>query len=202
VWGLLELFQADGDPDWLEWAIAVQHAQDALFWDDADAGWFTTSGRDPSVLLRLKEEHDGAEPSPGSISTLNLIVLSHLTGRGELADRAGRTLARYGRRFGEAARALPFMLAALATWHAGLEQIVIVGHPDAPDTKAMHEAVARDYRPFSVIIPVEPGSRQESLARLIPAIGAMTLRDSRATLYMCRNFTCDEPVTDPNHVRH
>ncbi|HEX2442668.1 MAG TPA: thioredoxin domain-containing protein [Vicinamibacterales bacterium] len=201
VWGLLELFQADGDPDWLEWAIAVQNAQDALFWDDADAGWFTTSGRDPSVLLRLKEEHDGAEPSPGSISTLNLIVLSHLTGRGELADRAGRTLARYGRRFGEAARALPFMLAALATWHAGFEQIVIVGQPDAPDTKAMHEAVAHQYRPYAVVIPVEPGSRQESLARLIPAIGAMTLRDGRATVYVCRNFTCDEPVTDPARLR-
>jgi hypothetical protein len=200
VWGLLELFQADGDPDWLEWAIAVQNAQDALFWDDADAGWFTTSGRDPSVLLRLKEEHDGAEPSPGSISTLNLIVLSHLTGRAELADRAGRTLARYGRRFGEAARALPFMLAALATWQAGLEQIVIVGHPDAPDTKAMREAIAREYRPYAVVIPVAPGGRQESLGRLIPAIGAMTLRDGRATVYVCRNFACGEPVTDAGRL--
>ena len=133
-----------------------------------DGGWFSTSGRDPTVLLRLKEEHDGAEPSPGSIATLNLIVLSHLTGRGELADRAGRTLARYGQRFGEAARAMPFMLAALATWHAGLEQIVIVGHANAPDTKAMHEAVAREYRPFSVIIPVEPGSRQESAGAADP----------------------------------
>jgi uncharacterized protein YyaL (SSP411 family) len=197
VWGLLELFQADGDPDWLEWAIAVQDAQDALFWDDTDAGWFTTSGRDPSVLLRLKEEHDGAEPSPGSISTLNLIVLSYLTGRGELADRAARTLARYGRRFGEAARALPFMLAALATWHSGLEQIVIVGHPDAPDTKAMRMTIAREYRPYAVVIPVAPGSRQESLGRLIPAISAMRLRDGRATVYVCRNFTCEEPVTDP-----
>jgi uncharacterized protein YyaL (SSP411 family) len=202
VWGLLELFQADGDPDWLEWAIAVQEAQDKLFWDDTDAGWFTTSGRDPSVLLRLKEEHDGAEPSPGSISTLNLILLSHLTGRGELADRAGRTLGRYGRRFGEAARALPFMLAALATWHAGVEQIVIAGRADAPDTKAMRDAIARDYRPHSVVIPVEPGSRQESLAKLIPAIDAMTLRDGRATVYVCRNFTCEEPVTDPGRLRH
>ena len=72
IWGLLELFQATGDAAWLEWAIALQARQDELFWDEADGGWFSTTGRDPSVLLRLKEDYDGAEPSASSVAALNV----------------------------------------------------------------------------------------------------------------------------------
>jgi uncharacterized protein YyaL (SSP411 family) len=200
IWGALELFQSGGDPTWLEWAAELQETQDALFWDDSDAGWFSTTGRDPSVLLRMKEEYDGAEPSPGSISTLNLLLLTHLTGRPELADRAERTLRRYGPRLGDAARALPLMLGALATWHAGLEQIVIVGDPDRPDTAAMNAGVAKEYRPFAIVVPVAPGGGRETLERLMPALAAMKLREGRATAYICRNFTCREPITDPSEL--
>ena len=52
--------------------------QDELFWDEADGGWFSTTGRDPRVLLRMKEDYDGAEPTASSVSVLNLLVLSHL----------------------------------------------------------------------------------------------------------------------------
>ena len=44
IFGLLELFQADGDPAWLEWARELQAAQDALFWDERQGGWFSTTG--------------------------------------------------------------------------------------------------------------------------------------------------------------
>jgi hypothetical protein len=196
VWGLLELFQADGDPACLGWALDVQQAQDTRFWDETDAGWFSTTGDDPTVLLRLKEEYDGAEPSPGSIATMNLIFLSHLTGRREFAERAERTLARYGPRLGEAARALPLMLAALATWHAGVEQVVVVGQPGTPEGDAMLAAVARRYRPFAVVVPVAPGERQNALARLMPFVGPMAMREGRATAYVCRDFACQAPVTD------
>src|SRR4051812_30448647 len=77
IFGLLALFQADADAMWLEWAIALQQRQDELFWDE-DGGWFSTTGADPTVLVRMKEDYDGAEPSASSISVLNLLVLSHL----------------------------------------------------------------------------------------------------------------------------
>ena len=62
------MFQADGDAAWLTWARQLQAQQDARFWDEKDGGWFSTTGRDPSVLLRLKEDYDGAEPSASSVS--------------------------------------------------------------------------------------------------------------------------------------
>lgn len=55
--GLLELFQADPRAEWLGWALELQRRQDELFWDDAAGGWFSTTGQDPTVLLRMKEEY-------------------------------------------------------------------------------------------------------------------------------------------------
>src|SRR5581483_3864633 len=78
IFGLVELFQADPQPMWLEWAIALQQRQDERFWDEENGGWFNTDGRDPTVLLRMKEDYDGAEPAPSSLSVLNLLFLSHL----------------------------------------------------------------------------------------------------------------------------
>jgi uncharacterized protein YyaL (SSP411 family) len=193
IFGLLELFQADGDPAWLEWAMTLQTRQDELFWDEAHGGWFSTTGDDPSVLLRLKEEYDGAEPAPGSISVLNLITLNRL-GVDVPLDRAERTLARYGPRIGAAARVVPMMMAALSGWHAGSAQVVIVGDPESEGAASFQAALARLYRPFMVVVPVAP-SRQREIARLLPFVGAMNQREGRPTAYVCRDFACREPVT-------
>jgi uncharacterized protein YyaL (SSP411 family) len=193
IFGLIELFQADGDPEWLEWALQLQRRQDELFWDESDGGWFSTDGEDPSVLLRLKEDYDGAEPAPGSVSVLNLLAFANL-GVDVPLDRAGRTLARYGPRLGAAARVLPMMLAALSSWHAEHTQVVVVGRRDSESAISLHAELARRYQPFAMVIAVEPGARQEAIARMLPFVGAMTARGDRATAYVCRNFTCREPV--------
>jgi hypothetical protein len=195
VWGLLELFQATGEADWLAWAIDLQQRLDEQFWDPADGAWFNTTGRDPSVLLRLKEEYDGAEPAPSSISVWNLMTLAHLTGDAEASRKVERTLGRFGPRMGAAARAVPFMISNLSAWHASISQIVIVGPRDREDTRALRRALAARHLPFAIVIPVEPGEPQARLARLLPWIAPMTMREDRATAYVCRNFACEQPVT-------
>jgi len=197
IYGLLELFQAAGSPHWLEWARTLQKRQDEQFWDAENGGWFNTTGADPSVILRMKEDYDGAEPSPSSISVLNLLMIAHLTNEAELFERIDRTLKMFGPQIGKVARAVPMMLAALSTYHAKVAQVVIVGSPGDESTQAlMREAVAK-YDPFSVIVPVEPGAVQVRLSQMLPFISAMTMRDGKATAYVCHDFTCSEPTTDP-----
>jgi uncharacterized protein YyaL (SSP411 family) len=200
-WGLLELFQSSGDVTWLTWARRLQGQLDALFWDDAEGGWFSTTGSDPSVLLRLKEDYDGAEPAAGSVAVMNAIVLAHLVDDAEARQRAERTLARYGARAGRAGRVIPFMLAGLSTWHAGVSQIVIVGERDGPDTEAFRIELARHYLPFAVTVWTQPGAAQAALARELPFVGAMEARGGAATAYVCRDFACQEPVSDPAALR-
>src|SRR5262249_39744063 len=128
IFGLLELFQAGADPEWLEWAIALQRKQDELFWDERDAGWFSTTGRDASVLLRMKEDYDGAEPTASSVSVVNLLELSHLVEDRSWSDKIERTLRFFGPRLEQLGRGVPMMAAALSTYVDGLRQIVLVGN--------------------------------------------------------------------------
>jgi len=195
VWGLLELFQADGDPAWLTWARELQAQQDARFWDPRDGGWFSTTGRDPSVLLRLKEDYDGAEPSAGSVSVLNLLTLAHLVDDEDARAKAERTLGRYGNRAGRASRVIPMMLAGLSTWHAGATQVVVLG--SAADSTSLRVEAARHYLPFALMVPVTPGEQQRELSAAMPFIAAMQQKEGRATAFVCRDFACREPVTTP-----
>jgi uncharacterized protein YyaL (SSP411 family) len=196
TWGLLELFEATGEASWLQWARDLQARLDDRFWDDVAAGWFSTTGDDPSVLLRMKEDYDGAEPAASSVAVANLLRLVHLAPDAAAATRIERTLARGGLAIGQAARAVPHMLAGLATYHAGLRQVVIVGAPGAPDTQELHDVVARHYLPFTICVPVAPGHEQGRLAHLLPFLASLPARDDRATAYVCHGFACPTPATD------
>ena len=195
IFGLLELFQADGDPHWLAWARRLQSCQDDQFWDADHGGWFNTTGNDPSVILRMKEDYDGAEPAPSSIAVLNLLALAHLTAEPVLFERVEKTLRMFGPRVGQLARAVPMMLAALSTYHAGLGQVVIVGPRGDQGTSELERELAAKYDPFSVVVVVDP-VRQNALAEQLPFIANLDMRDGRATAYVCRNFVCTDPATD------
>jgi uncharacterized protein YyaL (SSP411 family) len=195
VWGLLELFQADGDADWLEWAVTLQARQNELFWDPIDGGWFSTTGKDASVLLRLKEDYDGAEPAASSVSVMNLLVLSHLTS-GSFADEIETTLGVFAPRLSQSGRVAPMMLAALSAYHAGTPQLVIIGDPSAADTCALHDAARRRYLPTAVIVPLNAAERSR-MSGLLPWTASMKPIDGRAAAYLCRDFTCESPTADP-----
>ena len=204
IFGLLELFQADGDPKWLEWALTLQRRQDELFWDDNEGGWFSTTGRDPSVLLRLKEEYDGAEPAASSVSVLNLLMLAHLLPPAVEADlqvrlRIDRTFGMFANNASMRGRAVPMMLAALSTYHSGLPQIVVAGEPDDAGTSALMSELGRRYLPTAIVVPLRDRHRA-ALSRLLPWTAALDRKNGLATAYVCRDFACDLPATTPEEL--
>jgi len=210
IFGLLELFQADGDAKWLEWAQTLQAQQNALFWDPVEGGWFSTTGKDESVLLRLKEDYDGAEPAASSIGVLNLLALAHLSPEpkaqgpepqaqsSEPNDQIELTLGNFASRAAQSGRIVPMMLAALSTYHAGMPQVVLVGDA-ARDVQALHDVVRRRYLPTTITVPVDSSNRAR-LDRVLPWMAAMTARDGRPTAYVCRDFSCQAPTTEAREL--
>jgi hypothetical protein len=196
AWGLLELFQASGDVGWLERAVELSAVQAELFFDERDGGWFSTTGTDPSVLLRLKEDYDGAEPGAASVTVRNLLLLAELVGDKSYTDRASRTLERYGTQIGQVVRVMPFMVSNVAYWHGRKSQVVITGPRQSPDTLALERAVARRYLPFAAVIRLEAGTATPELSARLPWLGAMQPKDGQPSAYVCVDFTCQAPVTD------
>jgi len=199
ILGLLELFQAGGDPQWLDWAITLQSRQDELFWDVSAGGWFSTTGTDPSVLVRMKEDYDGAEPSASAVGAWNLLVLAHLTGTSAYQQRAMDVFSAFAERLATQGRAQPMMAAALSMSLAPSEEIVIIGMGSAA-SKLLWEAANRKYRPFATIVRVDSTEQQQRLSQMMPWITAMTLRDRQAAAYVCRNFACEAPITNPDDL--
>jgi uncharacterized protein YyaL (SSP411 family) len=196
AWGLIELFQTTGQVRWLRWALAITRTQIELFFDSRDGGWFSTTGEDASVLLRVKEDHDGAEPAAASVTVRNLIALGRLLGDAEFDDLAGRTLERYGQHIGGAVRVLPLMLANIALWHGGDTQIVVTGRPDDERTRVLAATVAARYLPWAVTVAITSADDAAELARLVPWVQAMW-SDAGPRVYVCDNFTCQAPEDDP-----
>jgi hypothetical protein len=194
AWGALELFQTTGEARWLDWATGLTAAQTERFFDPADGGWFSTTGDDPSVLLRLKEDYDGAEPSATSVTARNLIRLSQIVGDATYLDLARRTLERYGPALGDVVRVMPLMVANLALWHGRRAEVVLVGAPGSPDLLALERVVAGRYLPWAVTIVVDP----DAAALPLPWLASMRMKDGRATAYVCHEFTCQAPATDPD----
>jgi uncharacterized protein YyaL (SSP411 family) len=204
IFGLLQLFQADGDPRWLEWAQSLQQRQNALFWDPLEGGWFSTTGKDESVLLRLKEDYDGAEPAASSVSVLNLLTLAHLTpeSNGQGPTPQGQielTLGNFAARVAQSGRTVPMMLAALSTYHSGMPQVVIVGDPSSETTQGLLDVVRRSYLPTAITLLVHSSNRTP-LDRVLPWIAAMKERDGRPTAYVCRDFSCQAPTSDAREL--
>ena len=198
AWGVLELFQATGDARWLDWALELTDVADELFCDERDGGWFSTTGEDPSVLLRLKEDYDGAEPPAASVTVRNLIALGapRVATRRCSSVRAARSsdTAPASARW---SRVMPLMVSNLALWHGGAPQVVIAGTRGAADTLALEAVVAKQYAPGLIQMPLPVAGADASLAGRLPWLGAMQAREGHATAYVCRDFSCQAPVSEP-----
>ncbi|KAK1881565.1 Spermatogenesis-associated protein 20, partial [Dissostichus eleginoides] len=134
---LLDLYEASLQTQWLQWAEQLQLRQDVLFWDQQDGGYFCSDPNDTSILLQLKKDQDGAEPSANSVSASNLLRLSHYTGRHDWLLRSEQLLAAFSDRLQRVPVALP-------------EMIVICGQREAPDTLSLLSAVHSLFLPHKV----------------------------------------------------
>ncbi|XP_058477588.1 spermatogenesis-associated protein 20 [Solea solea] len=197
--GLLDLYEATLQSEWLQWAEELQLRQDTLFWDHQGGGYFCSDPSDGTVLLQLKEDQDGAEPSANSVSASNLLRLSHYTGREEWLQKSQRLLTAFSERLTKIPIALPEMVRSLMAQHYTLKQIVICGRRDASDTASLLAAVNSLFLPHKVLMLND--SSDGFLSRRLPALSSMSQQSGVATAYVCQDFSCSLPVTDPEDLR-
>ncbi len=200
IQALLDLHETQFDFRWLEWAERLQATQEKLFGDPA-GGYYASSADDSSVLLRLKEEHDGAEPAASSVSALNLARLAALTGKDHYRHRAEVVAASFAAAAHtlRTAQAMPLMLAAVDFLAQPPTQIVIAGHFAESDTDQLVQTVYRSFLPNKVVMLADTWD-QESRDKLVachPYLADATMQDGKATAYLCENGACQLPTTDP-----
>jgi hypothetical protein len=190
VHGLVELYQADFDPAWLDAAEALQARQDALFRDGDD--YLVHDGGDPLVIARRVEPLDNVVPSGRSVTALNLLRLGDLAARPERREQGLALLAASPAAVRRAPGAFAVLLQALDYALDRGRQVAIAGALDAGDTRAMLAALTGGFRPNQVIAagPGGAGARPGLL-------DGRTAREGRATAFVCEAGACQAPTTDP-----
>ena len=191
--GLVVLYETTFDERWLAAARELIGVVERQFTDSA-GGWFDTAADAEQLLIRPKDTQDGATPSGGATAAAVLLRLAELTGDGSLRTAAERAIrqveglaARYPRSFAVWLGALDFASAEVA-------QVVIVGDPQAPDTQILLSVVRQGFQPHRVVAVGDP--RSSTLDLLHNRIAS----DGRATAFVCRDFACRQPVTEPQDL--
>jgi uncharacterized protein YyaL (SSP411 family) len=196
VQGLLDLYETQFDLRHLELAVRLTEKQRELFEDPAGA-FFSTGADDHRLVLRVKEDYDGAEPSGNSVAVMNLLRLARITNGKDLREAAERTFAVFAGRLSVAPMAVPQMLAACEFVLGEPREIILAGAGGSVEMKALLKELHRHFVPSRVVLLVDSEAARDSLAQGIPSIAAMRTVEGRAAAYVCRNYTCQLPVTEP-----
>jgi len=144
------------------------------------------------LILRVKDDYDGAEPSGNSMATLALLKLAAITGREDFRSAAEATLLLSAARLQAQPAGLGVMLQALDFWLDEPRRLVIAGDVQAPDFQALLQAAHGIYQPNKIVLG-HTGA-VESLARTLKAAAG-------ATVYLCTGNACQPPTSDPAKVR-
>src|SRR5881398_3880587 len=200
IQGLLDLYEASFNVEWLKFAMELQQTNDRLFFDEKNGGYFSNSGKDESVFLRMKDDNDGAEPAASSVAALNLLRLSQIYDDPKMAERTRKTIDAFAATLSHFPSAMPQMLVALDYSLTKPRQIVIAGKKDAPETKALLREVHRHFLPKTILVLADGAEGQKFLGEKNEAIRAMSLVEGKPAAYVCENFTCKAPVTDQAHL--
>ena len=197
IQGLLDLYEASFDMSWLQFAIALQETQDRLFFDEERGGYFSGTGKDASILLRMKEDNDSAEPAASSVAALNLLRLAQFRDEKCWRERAEKTIGAFSPPISHFPSAMPQMLVALDFSLSKPRQIVVAGKRDSKETHALLTEVHHHFLPNKILLLADGADGQRYLEEKLEALRGMKPMAEKATAYVCENFTCQAPVTDP-----
>jgi len=178
---LLDLYEADFDPRHMEMAIRLTAKMRELFEDSAEGAFFSTAAGDSNLVLRMKDDYDGAEPSGNAFALVDLLKLAHFTDRAEYRKSAERTLRALGSKITQQSVAVPQILVGLDYYLGARREIVIAGAPEM----FLRDVRAR-FLPTTITLLAD--------APFFPAAAGMRMIDGKATAYVCENYACQLPT--------
>lgn len=192
----LELFESSFKPIYLKRALELEKEMVRLFWDDKNQGYFFTGSDQKDahrLLTRTKEAYDGVIPSGNSVAALNDYKLAEFTGKKEFRDRADAILTSFSGHLERGGPNFCKMLQAFQFDLDGSAEVLVVGKREG--AKPVLQALGRAFLPNKVLVACEDAQLKE-WSSLIPWVEGRSSQGGQATIYVCRNYQCQLPVTD------
>ena len=200
VWGLIELYEAVFDAEYLQKAVELTEIMMKHFWDEKQGGFYLTLDDADTPLVRDKEIYDGAMPSGNSVACLNLIRLAHMTGDSRYEQKATQLLRSFASSVSRAPLACTQLMNAIDFAIGPSCEIILVGEPDRADTKQMINALRSRFAPRKVVL-LNPSRNQSPVSQYQETVvQGLINKEGKATAYVCCNRVCQPPTIDPEKM--
>ncbi|MDA0734597.1 MAG: thioredoxin domain-containing protein [Chloroflexi bacterium] len=199
--GLLALHEATLETRWLTEAITLVDQMIDLFWDKAVDGFYDTGKDHETLVIRPRDIFDNAQPAGGSVASDVLLKLAVITGNDDYAAKAAAPLRSLIQMMCRAPGGTGHWLAVLDFYVSLPKEIAIVGPKDDPATKALLTTVFQRYLPNRVVVGAEsplPASVKAGEGVISPLLEGRDLVNGKPTAYVCQNYACQLPVTEPD----
>lgn len=200
VSGLLDLYEATFNVKWIEYSQAITGTMITLFWDSAEGGFYDTSGKDPSVLVRMKEAYDSAEPTGNSIAVMNLLRLYHVTNNASLKEYAEKTLQYFTTLLQQSPQVMPQLMCAVESYLLPPEHLVLVAENREQSIERFLSVVGERHLPNLTIVKIDNESKNFFHSHL-SFTTEMNSAGGEIQAYYCKNFSCHMPTTDHEELR-
>ncbi len=202
IQGLIDLYEADFDPGWIEWALKLMDEQIKLFYDAENGGFFMTrKGHDKKIDIRIKEDTDNVIPSAGSVAVSNGLRLARFADSKGYSAIVEQTFKNILTRIHSQPDSAPELLVALITSLIQPVEVIIAGERNTAETRSMLKTVNSVYYPGKIVMLVDNDTTQNRLAQYLPFIASIKKIEDKTTVYVCTDKTCKPPVTDPEAVK-
>jgi uncharacterized protein YyaL (SSP411 family) len=192
---LIDLYEATFEWGYLERATTLAAKMIELFEDTDRGGFFSTAAGDENLVLRMKDDYDGAEPAGNSMAVWGLLRLAHLTGKTEFRESAERAIEHFSQVLRSAPIGSPQLLLAFDFARSSPKQVILAGEKDDPRVGELAREFRSRFLPYRVVLLADAATR-DRLAASLPVLREMAPIDGQATAYVCENFTCQLPATD------
>jgi hypothetical protein len=192
--GLVALFEASFESQWLERAQALAESMIERFWDEKDGGFFMTANDHEPLVARLKNSMDDAMPSANAVAALALLRLGRLTGNKLFEEKGRQTVRAFQGDMAQRPAAFTAMLSAMDFMESSPVEIVLSGPQDDKEYQKMLETLYRDYRPNQTVVVYQG----EETVKGVPWAEGRGAVSNQPTVYVCKEGTCHPPV----HTAH
>lgn len=196
--GLVDLYEATFDPEWLALADRLAERMAELFWDPEAGNFYFTSDRHTHLLARSKPGHDGSEPSGNSVAAAALQRLGVLLDRSDYLDKAEAIFRAYQPVMQRMSRGMLNMLCGLDHHLSPRCEIALAGDRKDAGTRALLDIVHQTYVPNKVVALADG---QGAGPIRMPLLEGKQCVNGRAAAYVCSHFTCREPAVSPQQLR-
>ena len=197
--GLLALYEATFDLRWLDEAVTLADSMIELFWDEGIGGFYDTGSDHETLVVRPRDVFDNAQPCGGSVASDVLLRLAVFTGNNDYSAKATVPLRSLHQAMSQSPGGTGHWLSALDFYVSPPKEIAVIGPRDDPTTQALLDTVFHRFLPNKVVMGVETPliPADDNSEADIPLLAGRGMVGGLPSAYVCQNYACQLPVTDP-----